>query len=128
MSGQDHIREVRALAQMRPSSSSEAGRFALCPIGVKDHAETRRLIRSSRRERPGHFFERHARTQQPQWFPVLPGPCETPTMKGDAVSTGLHNAQGDPDVIDKARCQRVPPAVERAARDWWAEQQSAGTH
>lgn len=62
------------------------------------------------------------------WFDDHSRPIGLVVDGDDHVLAWENNAQGDPDVIDKARCQRVPPAVERAARDWWAEQQSAGTH
>lgn len=37
-----------------------------------------------------------------------------------------NNADGNPDLSDDRRCQRVPPEVEQAAREWWSEQPLVG--
>ena len=36
-----------------------------------------------------------------------------------------NNADGNLDLSDDWRCQRVPPEVEQAAREWWSEQGEA---
>ncbi len=36
-----------------------------------------------------------------------------------------NNAEGNPDLSDDWRGQRVPPEVEQAAGEWWSEQGAA---
>jgi hypothetical protein len=38
------------------------------------------------------------------------------------VLAWVNNGHGDPDVEVRPMCQRVPEAVERAARHWWSNQ------